>query len=110
MYYENGRKRYELINIDGVELGVATLNQFIKSKSTVDTIVRMTDVCISAMGISVPVKTDVLIVKKPINYLISFDDLMTMNHKIVPRTQEIWKTFNISKPKNSRRLHLEEGF
>jgi hypothetical protein len=59
---EDGKPRYEQVTVNGVPLSENNVHEFIKYGCSVSGIVRISAVCISMAGISIPLKTEVLTV------------------------------------------------
>jgi len=64
-YTGDNKQRYEVGKVDGIPVDGDNVHQFVKSRSTVDCIVEMDSICLSNMGISMPVKAKLLVVASP---------------------------------------------
>jgi hypothetical protein len=74
-FTEDGRQKYDTGKVDGDPINADNIHKFIVSRSTLDGIVNMDSVCFSNMGISMPVKAEVLVVAKPSGGSVGFDDV-----------------------------------
>jgi hypothetical protein len=74
-FMEDGRQKYDTGKVDGDPVNADNIHKFIVSRSTLDGIVNMDSVCFSNMGISMPVKAEVLVVAKPSGGSVGFDDV-----------------------------------
>jgi len=71
-----GKVRYEQGKVDGELVNADNVHKFIQPRTTVDGIAVMDCVCLSSMGISVPVKLKVVVAKQPEpRHEIGIDDL-----------------------------------
>jgi len=74
-YTEEGRQRYEVGRVEGDPVNADNIHKFVVSRSTLDGIVNMDSVCFSNMGISMPVKAEILVVAKPGDKDVDLDDV-----------------------------------
>jgi hypothetical protein len=73
-YQENGRPRFEFAKVDGDPVNADNVHLFLTSRSVIDGIANWDSVCISSMGISMPVKADLLIIERPVGGSVGLDD------------------------------------
>jgi hypothetical protein len=73
-YTENGRPRFEFAKVDGEPVNADNVHLFLLSRSTIDGIANWDSVCISSMGVSMPVKADLLIIERPVDNSVGLDD------------------------------------
>ena len=73
-YIADGKQKYEVGKVDGDPVNADNVHIFMQSRALVDGIVEFS-CCISSMGISMPVKAEVLVVDKPSDYGVSLDDV-----------------------------------
>lgn len=66
-YTGDGKQRYEVGKVNGVPVDGDNVHQFVRSRCIVDFIVEMDCACLHPMGISMPVKAEVLVVSSPPN-------------------------------------------
>jgi hypothetical protein len=75
----NGRmvkkNAYDIGKVDDDPINAENVHKFVLSRSTLDGIVNMDSVCFSNMGISMPVKADVLVVEQPRGRETTLDDV-----------------------------------
>lgn len=74
-FLENGLPRYELGKVGGAPVSGENVHEFILSGSTIDGVVVLSGICFSGMGISLPVKGEVLVIDKPEKAQLGLDDL-----------------------------------
>jgi hypothetical protein len=70
-----GKPQFEGGKVNGEPVNADNIHKFILSRSTIDGIVNMDSVCFSSMGISIPVKAEVIVVTKPTVHDVSIDDV-----------------------------------
>ena len=61
----DGRTSYETLTVDGKPVTADNIHQALKPRSGVDGIVSYDSICFSSLGISAPIKADVLVVSAP---------------------------------------------
>ena len=74
-FMEANKPKYETGKVDGDPINADNVHKFVLSRSGLDGIVNMDSVCLSNMGISMPVKAEVLVVDKPSGGAVSIDDV-----------------------------------
>lgn len=74
-YMEQNRQKYEAAKVEDDPVNADNIHKFVLSRSTLDGIVNMDSVCFSNMGISMPVKAEVLVVEQPSSRDVSLDDV-----------------------------------
>jgi hypothetical protein len=74
-FTEAGRQRYDTGKVDGLPVNANSIHKFILPRSTLDGIANMDSICFSQMGISMPVKAEVLVVAQPSGREITLDDV-----------------------------------
>jgi hypothetical protein len=74
-FSEEGRQKFEAAKVGNEPVNADNVHKFILSRSGLDGIVNMDSVCFSSMGISMPVKAEVLVVTQPSSREMSLDDV-----------------------------------
>ncbi len=74
-YTANGRKAFEAGKVDGVPINADNVHKFILPQCHVDGIVNADSICLSNMGISIPVKMEVAVVEPPTKRIVGLDDV-----------------------------------
>jgi hypothetical protein len=74
-FSDNGPQRYEAGKVDGAPINASNVHKFVVPRCSIDGIINMDSVCFSSMGISMPVKADVLVIKRPTDSSIGLDDV-----------------------------------
>lgn len=74
-FSEEGRQKYEAAKVGVDPVNADNVHRFILPRSGLDGIVNMDSVCFSSMGISMPVKGEVLVVAQPSSREMSLDDV-----------------------------------
>jgi len=74
-YTAEGKQKYEVGKVDGDPVNADNIHKFVLSRSALDGIFNLDSVCFSNMGISMPVKAEVLVVDKPSTREVSLDDV-----------------------------------
>lgn len=74
-YMAEGKQKYEIGRVDGDPVNADNVHKFVLSRSSLDGIFNLDSVCFSNMGISMPVKAEVLVVDKPSSREVSLDDV-----------------------------------
>lgn len=72
---EEGKQRYDIGKVGGDPVNADNVHKFMLSRSSLDGIFNLDSVCFSNMGISMPVKVEVLVVDKPSSREVSLDDV-----------------------------------
>jgi hypothetical protein len=70
-----GKQKYEVGKVDGEPVNGDNIHKFIVSRCILDGIVNLDSVCLSSLGISMPVKAEALVVSKPSSREVGFDDI-----------------------------------
>jgi hypothetical protein len=78
--------KYEVAKVNGVPVNGYNIHEFLTSNSTWDGIVQMDNICISNMGISVPVRASVAVVTPAVFRNVDTDDLYAGMSATVPDT------------------------
>jgi hypothetical protein len=73
-FMEGGAQRYDVGKVDGEPVNADNIHLFIPPGSIVDAMISI-DVCLSNMGISMPVKVETVVVAKPMTKSSGLDDL-----------------------------------
>lgn len=71
---EGNKQKYEIGRVDGDPINADNVHKFVLSRSSIDGILNHS-VCFSNMGISIPVKAEILVVDKPSSREVSLDDV-----------------------------------
>lgn len=74
-FMEGAKQSYEVGKVDGEPINADNIHKFVLSRSLLDGIVNMDSICFSSMGISMPVKAEVLVVKEPAGSSVGLDDV-----------------------------------
>jgi len=74
-YIADGKQKYDIGKVDGDPINGDNVHLFVLPRSGLDGIINMDSVCFSNMGISMPVKAEVLVVDKPAARGIDLDDV-----------------------------------
>lgn len=69
------KQQYDIGKVDDDPINAENVHRFILSRSVLDGIVNMDSVCFSSLGISMPVKADVLVVEQSKGREITLDDV-----------------------------------
>jgi hypothetical protein len=76
-YTDNaGKRQFETFKVNGKPVDAANVHKAILPRSGIDAIVNMDCVCLSSVGVSVPVSAVVVIVTPPVSRDLGLDDLM----------------------------------
>lgn len=70
----NGKRSYELAKVDGAPVTSANVHKFIRTRSICNGVIDHGAVCFSNMGLSLPVRFEILIVAPPAQRTLSIDD------------------------------------
>jgi hypothetical protein len=74
-YVADGRQKYDAGKVEGEPVNADNVHKFVLSRSTLDGIINMDSICFSNMGVSMPVKAEVLVVDKPTSREVCLDDV-----------------------------------
>lgn len=72
---DEGKQQYEHGRVDGEPINADNVHKFVLSRSGLDGLINMDSVCFSNMGISIPVKAEILVVEKPSDREVGLDDV-----------------------------------
>lgn len=72
---DTGKKQFEEAKVDGQPITAGNVHKFVVSGSSIDGIIYADAVCFSNMGISIPVKGDILVVEQGEKDKTSVDDV-----------------------------------
>jgi hypothetical protein len=83
----DGKKRYEQAKVDGDLVNADNVHKFIIPRTAFDGIASMDCICLSSMGISVPVKLKVVVGEQPeLRREVGMDDLYGDEEETAPPT------------------------
>jgi hypothetical protein len=76
----DGKQKYEAAMVEDkpdvlVPINASNVHKFIRSRARADGIVSLSSVCFSSMGISMPIKAEVLVIEPATNSKVGFDDV-----------------------------------
>jgi hypothetical protein len=69
------KQQYDIGKVEDDPINDENVHKFVRSRSRIDGIVNMDSVCFSSMGISMPVKADVVVVEQPKGRETTLDDV-----------------------------------
>jgi hypothetical protein len=73
-FTEGGKQKFEVAKVGADPINETNVHMFVLPRSEADGIVNMDSVCFSSMGISMPVKAELLLILKPKQQGVSADD------------------------------------
>lgn len=74
-YMEDGRQKFDVGKVDGLPINVDNVHKFVVSRSILDGIVNLDSICFSSMGLSMPVRAEVVVVQHPMDRSVTLDDV-----------------------------------
>lgn len=85
-YVADGQQKYEAGKVNGEPVNNYNVHEFIKSRSTIDAIITMDCISGHSMGISIPVKAEVIVVDAPVMREVGLMDVYDTPYVVIENT------------------------